>query len=141
MNIEKINPKVINPKTHGIADYAIAGFIMSAPYLFNFRKKDRAATWISRFAGLGVLGLSLTTNYPLGAVKKVPFRVHGIVETSAAAFLTFAPLIFGYRTRRATLTHTIAGLSTLGLVALTNYTGKTTVKAEKTDKTKDRAVA
>jgi hypothetical protein len=141
VNIEKINPKVINPKTHGIIDYAIAGAIMSAPYLFNFRKKDRTATWISRFAGLGVLGLSLTTNYPLGVFKKVPFPTHGIIEASSAAFLATAPLIFGYRTRRASLFHTIAGLSTLGVVALTNYKGRTTATAEQKDKNKEKAVA
>ncbi len=113
--------KVLKPLPHAVLDYAWAGTMMAAPWLFGFsrnRKAKRAAVG----SGLGILGLSLFTKYPLGAVKSIPFPVHGVVETVAGALTATAPWLLGFsRNRSATLTHVVSGLATLGVVALTDY--------------------
>jgi hypothetical protein len=134
-------PKVLNPKVHGIIDYAIAGTLIAGPYLFGFNKKDKLATKLSIAQGISVLSLSLLTRYPLGVFKVVPFPVHGIIETSAASLLTLSPYLFNYRTGRATNFHLFTGIGTLSLAALTNYKATISKKADKTVTEKDRVAA
>ncbi|HLL76027.1 MAG TPA: SPW repeat protein [Pyrinomonadaceae bacterium] len=114
-------PKVIKPTPHAVVDYAMAGTLMAAPWLFGF-SDNKTATANSVISGAAVLGLSLMTRYPLGAAKLVPFPVHGVVETLAAVMNTAAPWLMGFsRNKRATSTHVAAGLATLAVVALTDY--------------------
>jgi len=114
-------PKVIKPLPHAAIDYAMAGTLMAAPWLFGF-SDNKTATANSVISGAAVLGLSLMTRYPLGAAKVVPFPVHGVVETLAAVMNTAAPWLMGFsRDKRATNTHLFAGLATLAVVALTDY--------------------
>jgi hypothetical protein len=114
-------PKVIKPTPHGVLDYAVAGTLMAAPWLFGF-SDNKTARANSVISGAAVLGLSLMTRYPLGAAKLIPFPVHGVVETLAAAMTTAAPWLMGFsRNKRATSTHVAAGVATLAVVALTDY--------------------
>jgi hypothetical protein len=113
--------KVLKPLPHGYYDYASAGMLMAAPWLFGF-SRNRRATANAVISGLGVLGLSLFTKYPLGAVKAIPFPVHGVIEAAAGALTATAPWLLGFsRNRRATLTHVLSGLGTLAVVAMTDY--------------------
>ena len=114
-------PKVLKPLPHAVADYAMAGTLMAAPWLFGF-SDNKTATANSVISGAAVLGLSLMTRYPLGAAKVIPFPVHGVVETLAAVMNTAAPWLMGFsRHKSATSTHVAAGLATLAVVALTDY--------------------
>lgn len=114
-------PKVLKPTPHAVIDYAMAGTLMAAPWLFGF-SDNKTATANSVVSGVAVLGLSLMTRYPLGAAKVVPFPVHGVVETLAAVMNTAAPWLMGFsRHKSATRTHVAAGLATLAVVALTDY--------------------
>jgi SPW repeat len=113
--------KVLKPTPHAVLDYAMAGTLMAAPWLFGFSRNKKATT-NSVVSGAAILGLSLMTRYPLGAVKAVPFPVHGAIETLAALMTTAAPWLIGFsRNKNATATHVAAGLATLGVVALTDY--------------------
>lgn len=114
--------KVLKPAPHAVYDYASAGMLMVAPWLFGF-SRNRKATTYAVASGLGILGLSLFTRYPLGAVKAIPFPVHGAIETAAGALTATAPWLLGFsRDRNATLTHVLSGLGTLAVVAVTDYT-------------------
>jgi hypothetical protein len=114
-------PKVLKPVPHAVVDYAMAGTLMAAPWLFGF-SDNKVARANSVISGAAVLGLSLMTRYPLGAAKLVPFPVHGVLETMAAVMNTAAPWLMGFsRHKRATSTHVAAGLATLAVVALTDY--------------------
>jgi hypothetical protein len=125
----------ISPKVHGFIDYAMAGQLISAPYLFGF-KKDKLATTIALTAGFSVLGVSLLTRYPLGAVKVIPFKTHGIIETGAASFLAISPLLFNFRKGNAAKFLSIAGIAYLGVIAMTNYRGvPKVVRQANTDQT------
>jgi hypothetical protein len=113
--------KVLKPLPHAVLDYAMAGTLMAAPWLLGF-KKNKSATVNSVASGAGILGLSLMTRYPLGAVGLISFPTHGIIETTSAAMLTAAPWLFGYAdNERAKWTHVISGLATLAVVAITDY--------------------
>lgn len=114
-------PKVIKPTPHAVLDYAVAGTLIAAPWLFGF-SDNKTARANSVISGAAVLGLSLMTRYPLGAAKLVPFPVHGVIETLAAAMTTAAPWLMGFsRNKPATNTHVAVGLATLGVVAFTDY--------------------
>ncbi len=113
--------KILKPREHGIIDYAWAGAMIAAPWLFGF-SKNKEATLASISTGAGILGLSLMTRYPLGAVKLISFPVHGVIETVAGLSTAASPWLCGYsENKSARLTHLISGLGTLAVVAMTDY--------------------
>ena len=113
--------KKLQPLPHAVMDYAWAGTMIAAPWLFGF-SKNKTATVNSVASGGAILGLSLMTNYPLGAVKVISFPTHGVIETVAGVAAAAAPWLMKFsRNKPATLTHVISGLATLGVVAMTDY--------------------
>ncbi|HJQ70621.1 MAG TPA: SPW repeat protein [Blastocatellia bacterium] len=113
--------KVLKPLPHSILDYAWAGTMMAAPWLFGF-SKNKKATINCVSAGAGIMGLSLMTKYPLGALKLIPFPTHGVIEAIAGGLTAADPWILGFSgNKRAKWTHVVAGLSTLAVVAITDY--------------------
>lgn len=117
--LEKI--KVLKPLPHAVIDYAWAGAMISAPWLLKFND-NKAATINSVANGVAILGLSLVTRYPLGAAKLVSFPVHGVIEAVAGALTALDPWLLGFSdNKRAKLAHLISGLSTLAVVAITDY--------------------
>lgn len=113
--------KTLKPLPHAVLDYTWAGTMMAAPWLFGFNK-NRQATINSVASGAGILALSLVTKYPLGAVGLVSFPAHGVIEAAAGVATTTAPWLMGFsRNGRAKWTHLISGLSTLAVVAMTDY--------------------
>jgi hypothetical protein len=113
--------KKVAPLPHGVLDYVSAAQMMTAPYLLGFSNHKRA-TQCSLYSGAAILGLSLLTRYPLGAIKAIPFPVHGVVETLAAVGNIAAPWLYGFANNKAAKwTHIISGAATLGLVAMTDY--------------------
>lgn len=113
--------RVLKPLPHAVIDYAWAGTMMAAPWLFGFSRNKRATT-NAVVSGAGILALSLMTKYPLGAVKLVSFPTHGVIETVAGVATAASPWLMGFsRNRGAKWTHLLAGLGTLMVVAMTDY--------------------
>ena len=113
--------KPLKPLPHAVADYAMAGMLMAAPWLFGF-SRNRKATSCAVASGVSVLALSLMTRYPLGLFKLIPFKVHGHIEAAAGALTAAGPWLHGFsRDRSATLTHVASGLATLAVYAVTDY--------------------
>ena len=113
--------KPLKPLPHAVADYAMAGMLLAAPWLFGF-SRDKKATSCAVATGASVLALSLLTRYPLGVFKLIPFKVHGYIEAAAGAMTAAAPWTTGFsRNRAATLTHVASGLATLAVYAVTDY--------------------
>ena len=134
-------PKVLNPKVHGIIDYAIAGTLIAGPYLFGFNKKDKLARTLSITEGASILSLTLLNRHPLGVFKLVPRPVHEIVEASVGSLLILSPYIFNYRTKRARNFSRYLGLGILGVAALSKYRAEIARKTDKTITDKDRVAA
>jgi hypothetical protein len=113
--------KILKPLPHAVMDYAWAGTMMAAPWLFGF-SKNRRAKINAVGSGVAILGLSLMTRYPLGVAKVVPFPTHGVIETVAGIMTAAAPWSLAFsRNRSARWTHVLSGLGTLAVVAMTDY--------------------
>lgn len=113
--------KIIKPTPHAVIDYAFAGKMIAAPWVLGF-SRNKTATANAVGTGATILGLSLMTRYPLGVFKLIPFPVHGIIEAVAGVATAAAPWLMGFSdNRRAKWLHVGAGLSTLAVVALTDY--------------------
>ncbi|MEO8066172.1 MAG: hypothetical protein ABI599_00625 [Flavobacteriales bacterium] len=84
--------KILNATTHGVVDYAVVLFLLLSPKLFGMMGMAATFTY-----ALGVvhLVLTITTRFPLGLLKIVPFRVHGMVELVVALALVGVAFWFG----------------------------------------------
>lgn len=111
--------KVFNPTIHGVLDYVLALAFVVAPGLVGF--SDNAAS-LSMLIGIVYLGASLLTRYPLGAIKMIPFPVHGAIEAIMAASWIAMPWVLGFAGDAAARNFFVAaGIGLLAVVALTDY--------------------
>jgi len=76
--------KIISPKVHAILDYLTAVFLLAAPSLFNM--ESPLSTFTYALAGIHFL-LTIFTSFPLGLIKVIPFRIHGLIEVVVAVAL------------------------------------------------------
>lgn len=67
----------LNSRIHGAIDYGVVGFLMVSPSYFGLPDITSKFTY-----ALGIIHLLLTisTNFELGVLKIIPFKVHGIIE-------------------------------------------------------------
>jgi hypothetical protein len=92
--LENRLPKVIDARKHGMIDYCHAAFFLGMAYMC--RKSEPRAAMAALLTGSFVLVQSLLTDYPLGAKKVIPFRVHGQMDAAFAASSFMVPKIFGF---------------------------------------------
>lgn len=116
--------KPLDARRHGYLDYAVGLLLLVSPWLFGFADDSSVATTTMVSIGVITLILSLLTDYPVGAIKMIPFRVHGVLETLGAIVLLVSPWLFGYAALvgSATTLAVIVSLAWLLVVALTQYT-------------------
>lgn len=111
--------KILNPKAHGVLDYALAIAFLIVPGIFGFT--DSAAT-LSYVIGVVYIVASLITRYPLGAFKLLPFPVHGVIETIMAVAWLVMPWLFGFADDAAARNwFLLAGIALLAVAAMTDY--------------------
>ena len=82
--------KLLSPKLHGIIDYVSVGGLVLAPTLFGLN--GTAATLAYALAGIH-LTMTLLTAFPLGLIKLVPLRLHGVVEIVVGLSLVVVPWV------------------------------------------------
>ena len=80
--------KRLSPKLHGIIDYVSVGGLLLAPTVFGLN--GLSTTLAYALAGIH-LTMTLLTAFPLGLIKLVPLRLHGIVEIVVGISLVVAP--------------------------------------------------
>jgi len=85
--------KPISPAVHGVLDYLTCLFFAAAPALFGLTGAYATVCYI--LAG-GYLVISLLTNMPLGAVKVLPFWLHGKLELVSGPVFIASPWLFGF---------------------------------------------
>ncbi len=90
--------KILNPKLHGFIDFAVVVAFLLAPSLFDF---STLPAKLSYALALIHSGLVLTTNYPFGLFKLVPFPVHGAIELLVAVGLVVFPWALGFSSEEA----------------------------------------
>jgi hypothetical protein len=111
--------KVLNPTLHGALDYGLALAFIFLPGVLGF---GNFAANLSQIIGVAYLGTSLVTRYPLGALKLIPFPLHGVIESIMAAAWIALPWVLGFADDApARNFFVVAGIGLLAVAALTDY--------------------
>jgi len=111
--------KPITPFVHGVLDYTTAATVAAAPFALGF---PRPARRLCESLAAGYTGLSGATDYPLGVVRKVPFKAHGASEVALGLALPAMPWLLGFSENRAArnFCFALAGI-TFVVAALTDW--------------------
>ena len=112
--------RFIPTRVHGIADYAMGGLLIVAPWLLGFAAGG-AETWVPVILGFGAIGYSLFTDYELGLVRRIPMRTHLGLDAASGAVLAASPWLFGFA-ELVYLPHLILGLLEIGAALTTRTT-------------------
>src|SRR4051812_885470 len=118
-------PRPIDSTLHGVTDYSAGTTLMTVlPSLLGI-SGTRAGTQI-RVAGAVHAGYSTLTDYPLGVVKVIPYKVHLALDAVGALALAATPFVTG-QYRKGTsqwAPHVGLCLFELGSLLLSDPTGR-----------------
>ena len=121
----RMPPHPVDSTLHGVVDYE-AGALMTTvlPRLAGVDGTPAAAQ--IRTAGAVHAGYSLLTNYPLGLVKVIPYRVHLVLDAIGAAALAATPFVSGQWRKGAGqwVPHVALALFELASLAASDPTGR-----------------
>ena len=113
----------LSPRIHGILDYLTVGLFALAPMFLQAEGSQVAILACYVVAGT-LLVVSLLTRYPLGALRVIPFPVHGSIEFFTAAGLCALPWIGGFEDLPMSRMFFLgSGLSLFSLWLITDYRG------------------
>ncbi|MGI9328268.1 MAG: hypothetical protein ACR2PZ_23825, partial [Pseudomonadales bacterium] len=108
--------RFLTPAIHGLGDYAAAVALIVLPFLLGF---SGVALWLSVAGGVGLTLYSLITDYRFGVASVISFRVHEVLDLSAAAAFIAAPFVFGW-TGLVMGYYLVMAAGVIVVVALTN---------------------
>ena len=94
-------PRPIDATLHGVTDHTVGAFLLTAfPRLAGI-EGTRSARQVRTAAAIHA-GYSTVTNYPLGAVKLLPFKAHLVLDALGAVALAATPFVTGqYKKKRS----------------------------------------
>ncbi len=84
-------PKII----HGLIDYILSLLLIALPFYFNL-SYNPAQGKVTIIAGCIIIVCSLLTNYKLGPVKLIPFKIHLVIDVLTGLFLAVSPWLFQF---------------------------------------------
>ena len=118
-------PRPIDSTLHGLTDYTVGTTLLTAFPKWAGIEGTPSARQI-RTAGAIHAGYSTLTDYPLGAVKAIPFKAHLAIDALAALALAATPFVTGqYRQGpKQWVPHVALCLFELSSLAMTDPTGK-----------------
>jgi hypothetical protein len=106
---------------HGILDYAVGVLLIAAPWLLGFDDVG-AATALCVAAGVGVLLLAASTQWPPSLVNVVPVLVHVMLDVGLGALLIASSFLFDFEEVSAARIFTIVlGVGELLAVVATRW--------------------
>jgi hypothetical protein len=79
----------LNSKTHGIIDYVVVIFLWLSPALFDLPVVTSVVTYV---LGVVHLILTVTTEFEMGLIRRIPMKVHGLIELIVSFLLV--PIAF-----------------------------------------------
>ncbi|GAB2949614.1 hypothetical protein GCM10027048_13380 [Hymenobacter coalescens] len=85
--------RVLSPSAHGVLDYLTVAFFALAPTLFDLQAPYATAFYV---LAAGYLLIALLTDYPLGAMRMIPFPLHGGFELVSGLVFMVLPFVFGF---------------------------------------------
>jgi hypothetical protein len=124
-------PRPIDSTLHGVTDYSVGATLMTVfPKLAGI-EGTRSARQIRR-AGAIHAGYATLTDYPLGVVKVIPYRVHLAIDAIGAVALAATPFVTGQWKRGPSqwVPHVGLCLFELGSLLMSDPTGHGDYKAD-----------
>ncbi len=91
-----MNIRFLTPTWHGLVDYLAAIELLTMPFVLRLGTSAPLAKWLAVATGLAVILVGLLTDYKLGLVKIIPFRIHLAIDTAVATAFVLAPFLFGF---------------------------------------------
>jgi hypothetical protein len=70
--------RILSPRVHGVLDYVVVAAFLASPTVLKLSETPALIAYV--LAGVH-LALTLVTTFPLGAVKLVPFAIHGALAS------------------------------------------------------------
>jgi len=118
-------PRPIDSTLHGVTDYAVGTFLMTAFPKAAGIEGSRSARQV-RIAGAAHAAYSTVTDYPLGMVKAVPYKVHLALDAIGALAIAATPFVTGQwkKGRDQWVPHVALCAFELASLAMTDPTGK-----------------
>jgi hypothetical protein len=124
--------KLLSARHHGYVDYAVVVVLALAPLALRLEPVPTAVCYVAAVAHLVV---TLLSDQPLGAARKIPFSVHGALETSLSAVLLASPWLFGFSAEIVSRTFfVVMGLALLLAALGTNYSAGAASRQERYDR-------
>ena len=118
-------PRPIDSTLHGVTDYTVGAFLMTAlPRLADIEDTDAGRQ--IRIAGAIHAGYSTVTDYPLGILKLLPYKAHLALDAVGALALAATPFVTGQfaKGRKHWVPHVALCAFELVSLAMTDPRGK-----------------
>jgi len=114
--------KVISPRMHGYLDFVTVILFLLAPTLFGL--SDLPALLAYGLAAVHLI-VTLTSDFPFGVVKIIPFTVHGWIERIVGPTLIAVPFVLGFTEDEVARNFYVAvGVVIILIGVLTDYQGQ-----------------
>jgi len=112
-------PKVINPTTHAVLDYAVAGSFLLMGILVWKRNKPAAIG--SLICGGAAAANIMLTDYPGGMNKVISYKAHGRIDAGLAGITAAMPRIMSFDDEPEARFFEFEALSATAIVGLTDF--------------------
>jgi hypothetical protein len=112
-------PKAIQPSTHALIDFAIAGsFLLIAARQWP---RNRRAAIGSLICGAAVAANVVLTDYPGGALDFISYKTHGQIDGGLAGITAAMPRLLGFADAPEARTFGTLALAETVVTGLTDY--------------------
>jgi hypothetical protein len=112
-------PKVINPATHAVLDYAVAGSFLLMGVLFW--KRNKRAALGSLVCGGATATNILLTDYPGGSHKVISYETHGHIDKGIAGMTAAMPRLLRFEDEPEARFFEVEALAKTAIEGLTDF--------------------
>lgn len=112
-------PKVIDPTTHAVLDYAVAGTFLIMGIVF-WKRSKRAAIGSLLCAGAAAANIAFT-DYPGGSRELLSYKAHGHVDAGIAGMTAAMPRLLSFDDEPEAKFFEMGALSETAIVSLTDF--------------------
>lgn len=112
-------PKVINPRTHAVIDYVVAGTFFAVGALYWNRNKRAAIS--SLICGAAATINSMLTDYPGGVWRVMSYQNHGRIDMGMAGLTAAMPSMMQFSDDREARFFGVQALAETAVTAMTDF--------------------
>jgi hypothetical protein len=112
-------PKVIDPKTHAVLDYVVAGMFIAAGAIYW--RRNRRASVSSFVCGAATAVNALVTDYPGGVWKVLEYQKHGRIDAGLVGAVGTMPTLMGFADSHEATFFKVQSVAEAAVTALTDF--------------------